>query len=285
MKLAISNLSWESKYDDLMFQYLYRHGIALEVVPSRIFKWEESSISNRQVSPFEHFSEAADWYRIVNTHYGINVASMHSLLYNIDKNLFETATYRRYLTDYLQRAIQFAARINCPNLCFGCALNRKIPDWMTQQEALRIAEDFFGDLAVYAYENGICLSLEPVPKAEGTNFLNTTQEALEFVRNISNPGLRVCVSLGTIIENNEDISKIFTKENINLINHIHISEPGLAPLEQREIDVKIAQLLKELDYNRYVSVEMLSFPDVKLIQGAVNYFETLFLERSGNVQR
>mgnify|MGYP002625607455 CR=1 FL=1 len=135
MKLSISNLSWESKYDDVMFQYLYRHGISLEVVPSRIFQWEESSISNRLVSPFEHFSEAADWYRIVNTHYRISIASMHSLLYNVDRNLFETVTYRRFLTDYLQRAIQFASRINCPNLCFGCAPNRRIPDSMTYDEA------------------------------------------------------------------------------------------------------------------------------------------------------
>ena len=276
MKLAISNLSWEEKNDDVMYQYLYRHGIALEVVPSRIFKWERSAVTNRPVSPFEHFSAAGDWYRIVNTHYMINVASMHSLLYNVDKNLFANSTYRRFLMDYLQRAVQFAARINCPNLCFGCGPNRNVPWGMGYDEALEIAADFLGSLADYAFDNGICLSVEPIPASEGTNFINNTFEALELVKQVARPGLRVCASIGAIIENQEDISGIFTKENMAYINHVHISEPGLAPLQQRPIYAEIAQMLKDLGYRNYVSVEILKFPDVKLLQGAVNYFETLF---------
>ena len=275
MKLAISNLSWETQNDDVMYQYLFRHGIALEVVPSRIFEWEQSSLSNRPVSPFEHFSAASDWYRIINTHYLINVASMHSLLFNVDKNLFSNNLDRWFLTDYLQRAVQFAARINCPNLCFGCGPNRNIPPDMSYEEAYEIGSDFLRNLADYALDNGICISLEPIPEREGTNFINTTQQALDLVKKVGRPGLKVCVSVGTIIENREDINQIFTKENIGFINHIHISEPFLAPLKKRQIYEDITTLLKELKYKNYISVEILKFPDVKLLQGAVNYFETL----------
>ena len=275
MKLAISNLSWEEKDDDIMYQYLYRHGIAMEVVPSRIFKWERSAINDRLVSPFEHYSAASDWYRIINTHYLINVASMHSLLYNVDKNMFENDTYRRFLMDYLQMAVEFAVRIKCPNLCFGCGPNRNIPGWMSVEEAQEIAITFLGNLADYAYDNGICLSVEPITAGDGSNFINTTQQALDLVRQAAKPGLRVCASIGAIIENGEDISQIFTKENIGLINHIHISEPQLAPLQPRQIYTDITDRLKELGYKNYVSVEILKYPDVKLLQGAVNYFETL----------
>ena len=278
IKLAISNLSWEAHDDDIMYQYLFRHGIALEVVPSRIFKWEKSALSNRPVSPFEHYRAAGDWYRIINTHYMINVISMHSLLYNVDKNLFANHTYRRFLMDYLQNAVQFAARIKCPNLCFGCAPNRNIPSGMNYKDAQEIAVDFLGSLSDYAYDNGICLSVEPIPESEGTNFINNTQQALELARLVDKPGFRVCASLGTIIENREDINDIFTKENIGLINHIHISEPGLAPLQPRKLYSDVARKLKELGYRNYVSVEILKYPDVRLLQGAVNYFETLFVK-------
>jgi len=201
---------------------------------------------------------------------------MHSLLYNVEENLFANTTYRRYLTDYLQRAVQFAVRINCPSLCFGCGPNRSIPDNMEIAEARKIAEDFLGDLAEYADDNGVCFCLEPIPKCDGTNFINTTQEALDFVKTIKSPGMRLCINMGAVIENREDIKNVLTPENMHYIGHIHISEPGLAPIRQRDIYNDMAQALKDLDYDKFISIEMLEFPDVRLIQGAVNYFDSIF---------
>ena len=128
IKLSISNLSWESVHDDIMYQFLYDHNVDLEVAPSRIMEWKERQVSRRPISPLERFEEAEDWYRVVKTHYRIRVASMQSLLYNIHENLFASATYRRFLTDYLEQAIQYAVRIRCRNLCFGCGPNRMIPE-------------------------------------------------------------------------------------------------------------------------------------------------------------
>lgn len=276
MKLAISNLSWESHQDDAMFPFLLDHGIALEVAPTRIFRWEESRISGRMISPYERLEEARDWYRIVNTHYNITVASMQSLLYNVEENLFASGTWRRYLTEYLKSAIRFAVQLQCPNLCFGCARNRRIPSAMSDSEAGEIILDFFGTLADYAEENGVCFSIEPLPVSTGTNFITDTQQAFDLARQLGKACFRVNVDTGTIIENGEDIHAVFTKENLPLIRHIHLSEPGLAPLRKRDLFTEISGLLHEIGYEHYVSVEMLKFPDVKLIQGALNYFSGLF---------
>ena len=277
MKLAIASMSWEEKHDDIMYQYLSEHQISLEVTPARVFKWEESKISNRQVSPFEKYEFAEDWYRIVNTHYGINVASMHSLLYNINENMFVSPVYRRFLTNYLQSAIRFAVKIKCPNLCFGCAENRQIPQGMDLSDAADIAVEFFKELAGYAHENGVCLAIEPIAESDGTNFINYASQAFDLAKCVDSPGFKVNIDLGTIMENGEDINDIFTEEHLPDISHIHLSEPHLAPIQKRDIYVQTAELLDKLGYDRYVSVKLLEYPDVDLIQGAMNYFSGIFI--------
>ncbi|MCF0228796.1 MAG: TIM barrel protein [Parasporobacterium sp.] len=276
MKLAISNLSWNSACDDIMYSYLREHKIALEAAPVRIFKWKESEISDRMVSPYERIGDASDWYRLVNSYYSIDVISMHSVLYGVREDIFSSGTYRRFLADYLRKAVDFSVILRCPNLVFSCAENRVIPRGMNRKTADRIALSFFRSLSDYAAERGVCISLEPVPAACGTDFINTTGEAIDFAAEVGKQNFKVNVSLGTVIYNNEDMNDIFTRDNMNIINHVHVSEPGLGPLKSLKVFEEAAMLLRKNNYRKYVSVEMLRFPDIKLIQGAMNYFMTIF---------
>ena len=275
MKLSASNLCWEEKEDEIMYRFLSGEGIALEAVPSRIFHWEDSRLNGRPISPYEKSEEAESWYRIVNLHYGIQIASMQSLLYRIHENLFATETYRRYLTEYLKSAVRFAVSIGCPNLCFGGGVNRNIPEHISLDKAGKIAVEFFTELAEYADEHGVCFSIEPLPESAGTNFINFTYQAFDLVKAVDRPGLKVNVDLGTVLANGEDIAEIFTEEHIPLISHVHFSEPDLAPIRERSEFRDAAELLKKAGYDKYVSVEMLEFPDVRLLQGVLHYFQKL----------
>jgi len=275
MKLSASNICWEEKYDEDMYRFLSDQRIALEAVPSRIFKWEDSRLNGRPISPFEKIQDAVSWYRIVHRFYGLDIASMHSLLYKIEENLFATATYRRYLTEYLKSAVRFAVRIGCPNLCFGAAQNRNIPPHISLEDAGRIAVDFFKELADYAWQHRVCLSIEPLPEKYGTNFIHYTYQAFDLVKAVNSLGLQVDVDLGTVMTNQEDIREIFTEEHISMIHHVHFSEPDLGPIQERDIYAEAAELLKKCGYRRFVSLKMLEFPDVTLIQGVLRYFRHL----------
>ena len=65
--------------------------------------------------------------------------------------------------------------------------------------------------------------MEANPPIYNTNYINTTTEALALVKKIGSKGFLVNLDLGTMIENKEALNVI--AEDINLINHVHISRP------------------------------------------------------------
>jgi hypothetical protein len=79
--------------------------------------------------------------------------------------------------------------------------------------------------------------------------------------------------MGTIIQNNEDIDEL--KGNVHLINHVHISEPGLKPIVERELHIKLKEILSSEDYSGYVSIEM-GKTDCKTIENTMRYVREIF---------
>src|SRR5690606_37683349 len=111
-------------------------------------------------------------------------------------------------------------------------------------EAIPSAIEFFSEIGNFAASCGTTISIEPNPPFYNTNFINTTAEAFDICRKINNPGIQVNVDLGAMIHYQESIE--FINRNIELVNHIHISEPMLAVIEKR----RVHQELQKLDYNK-----------------------------------
>lgn len=108
-------------------------------------------------------------------------------------------------------------------------------------------------IAAYAREHGAAIALEANPPVYGTNFCNTSREAFAFARRV--PGLAVNYDIGTLLTNGEDMAELF--DNLDLVTHIHISEPGLAPIMPREMYRELAARLRRAGF---VSVEMKTQP-------------------------
>jgi sugar phosphate isomerase/epimerase len=133
-----------------------------------------------------------------------------------------------------------------------------------------IAREFFAHLAECAEGSGTVIALEANPPIYGTNFINTTAAAFDFVKAVNKEGLKVNLDIGTMICNNEDLALVAAEPG--LVNHIHLSEPHLAPLMQREIHTE----LKGLPYERYLSIEMKAQDSLAPIKAAVEYIGGLF---------
>ena len=136
------------------------------------------------------------------------------------------------------------------------------------------AIDFFRILGEYARENNTVIAIEPNPTIYGTNFINYTYQAFDFAKKVNSEAIKVNVDLGTIIENKEDITSIFS--NIELINHIHISEPNLELIKQRIEHEILAERLKEINYNKYVSIEMKTIEDIEKLENIIKYVKEVF---------
>lgn len=265
MKLSISNIAWSVEHDDEMYEFLYKNGfLGLEIAPTRIFP----------TTPYDCLDEAVSYAECLKANYALTISSMQSIWFGIADSIFGTDDDRQKLIDYTKKAIDFANSVGCANLVFGCPKNRNIPDTLDMAACLPIAYGFFAQIANYASEHGVCVAIEPNPPIYNTNFINTTTEAFEICRKLNNPGIKVNFDLGTMLHYGEDVSIL--KENIDLITHVHISEPGLVPIEKREFHKEFFNDLKEAGYKKFLSIEMGNKNNIELVKETILYVKELY---------
>ena len=247
MLLSASNIAWTAENDLEMLVFLRDNGFAgLEIAPTRIFP----------EAPYAKINEAGAFARRLWEEYGLKISSMQSIWYGKTQSVFGTKEEKEELISYTNKASDFAEAISCENLVFGCPKNRNKPEGAVDESAI----DFFRTIADYAHSRNTVISLEPNPIIYGTNFINTTQSAFNFVKKVGSPGLKVNIDMGTIIYNKETLTQIET--NFNHVNHIHVSEPGLERIEIKSIHQELAILLRSCHYKGYVSLEMKNLDDV-----------------------
>ena len=259
MKLAISNIVWSKEESDL-YKLMGKYNFTgLEIAPTKIFT----------ENPYEKLIEGEKWQKKLIDEYNIKLVSMQSIWFGKTENIFNSIEEREVLADYTKKAIDFAQKTKCGNLVFGCPKNRVIGDNLKKESA----EEFFREIGEYAFEHNTCIGMEANPSIYGTNFINNTKDAIDLVKKINNPGYKLNLDVGTMIVNDEKVSEL---EGVaKYINHIHISEPYLKPIEQRQIHIDLIRLLNKEKYDGYISIEMATHEDEKLIEEKMYYLSKL----------
>ena len=267
MKLSISNIGWEEKNDIEVYNLMKKYGFSgVEIAPTR---WV-------QERPYEHIDEAVAIAERLKLQYGFCVPSMQSIWFGKQKKVFASAEERGTLVAYTKKAIDYASAIGCKNLVFGCPRNRNVAEeWnLTKQQVDEIAGNFFGELGAYAESKGVVLAMEANPPIYNTNYVNTTEQAIDLVKNVASKGFLVNLDFGTMIANEEDVAIL--EENLPVIHHIHISEPGLKPIEKRETHKELANLLRAKKYEGYVSIEVGKQEELKALEEMMKYVAEVF---------
>lgn len=261
MKLSISNIAWSPGMDTEMYKYLKGEGFeGMEIAPTRIFP----------ENPYEKLEEAKIFAGKLKGRYGLTVSSMQSIWFGKSESIFGSYEERKTLIEYTKKAIDFATLIECKNLVFGCPKNRNIKD--ASQHTVAVA--FFREIGEYAAEKGTVIAIEPNPPIYITNFINTTEQAFHVVKAVCCPGIKVNIDFGTIIENDESLNII--EENIDLVNHVHISEPFLVQIVERQLHKKLKDILVETKYDKFVSIEMKNLENLELVKNTIKYVEEVF---------
>ena len=60
-------------------------------------------------------------------------------------------------------------------------------------------------------------------------------------------------------------------ENVKWINHVHISEPGLKPIQERKLHQEVLKILDAEDYQGFVSIEMGKVEKIEEIDRCLQY--------------
>lgn len=260
MNLSISNIAWTAEQEAAIYKLMKEFDFTgLEIAPTRIFPED----------PYSHIKKAKDWAQDLKNKYGFRVSSMQSIWYGRQEKVFGTKEERNLLIQYTKQAINFAEAIGCHNLVFGCPKNRIIPDGMSTDSAKSIAVVFFRHLGEYAIEHHTVIGMEANPPIYNTNFINGTSDALSLIREVNSDGFKLNLDVGTMIQKEENVSIL--DGNIYLVNHVHISEPYLKPIQERKIHKELLKLLQSEGYKKFISIEMGSTKDIKNIKSAVKY--------------
>mgnify|MGYP002529064240 FL=1 len=261
MNFSISNIGWTAENDELVYSIMAESSFAgLEIAPTRIFP----------ENPYDDLGRAEEWSKALKSAQKLTVSSMQSIWYGRSERIFGSEEERSALVSYTKKAIDFAEIIGCGNLVFGCPRNRSMPD----DGDIEIAVSFFKELADYAYAHNTVIAMEANPPIYNTNFINTTGEAIELIERVDSKGFLLNLDLGTMVENSESVDVL--KDKGHLINHVHVSEPGLKSIEQREIHKHLAAYLRDLGYKRYVSIEVGKQENVNMLAEMMNYVKEIF---------
>lgn len=261
MKLSISNIAWAAEQDEAVYSLMQKYGFGgLEIAPTRIFP----------DAPYENIAEAKQWCKDLQEDYGFVVLSMQSIWFGRSERVFGSDEERKALIEYTKKAIDFAAAIGCGNLVFGCPKNRIKPENADNAAAI----EFFRQIGEYAAQKGTVVAMEANPTIYGTNYINTTQEAFALIDEVASANFKLNLDVGTMIYNQEAVSGLAGKAEY--INHVHISEPNLVLIEKRKLHQELADWLREVKYEGFVSVEMGRQDNLTDIENVLCYVKEIF---------
>ena len=268
MKLAISNIAWSVEREPEVAALLQRLGVAaVEVAPSKVAA-DPLAATRADLLAYRRF-----WER-----HGIQIVAMQSLLFGVPgMALFQDQASRDRMQQYLQKLIEFGSILGAETLVFGSPRNRQRGD-MPLEQAIQIATPFFRELGRTANDLGIWFCLEPNPVQTGCDFLTRSDEALEFVRAVDQPGFGLHLDTGGIWQSQDPLS-VCTAAG-SCWRHLHLSEPDLVPFGTGGVDhAPIAAAVRASGYDRWMSLEMKTIPEdccLSVIEQAVALARQLY---------
>jgi len=248
MRLAISNIAWDVVEDEEIAELLKRYGVdAIDVAPGKYFP-----------DPAKASEEDTARVRCWWTERGIEITGMQSLLFGTTGlNVFGTPEVQETLLHHLAAVCRIGTGLGATRLVFGSPKNRD-RNGLSDEQAREIALSFFRQLGDIAQSYGVLICLEPNPSCYGANFMTTSDETAEVVRQVAHPAIRMQLDTGALAINGEDIAVVL-QDCALLIGHIHASEPDLVPLGDGSSDhAKAASSLVQQLPEHIVSIEMLA---------------------------
>lgn len=248
MRLAVSNVAWDAGEDDAIVTILKRHRVAgVEVAPTKVWN-HPTQIAEPDVTAYRRWWEERD----------LEIVALQSLLFGQQGfELFSGPQVRARMFDHLTSIIRLGGWLGARALVFGSPASRVLHG-MDRSQALEVAAEFFGRLADVAERHGTTICLEANPAVYGSEFAQTTAEAIDVVRRVGRPGFALQLDTGSLALTGETDDRTI-EQAFELIGHVHVSEPHLAPIGAATVDHQpIAATLKRLGYDGWVSLEMRS---------------------------
>ena len=248
MKLAISNLAWETVQDQQISDLLQAHGVsAIDVATGKYFQ----NIAHTNAREVEAVRR---WWN----DRGIEIIGMQALLYGTSGlNVFGDADVQQKLLSHLDAVCRVGKTLGATRLVFGSPRNRDRSS-LSEEITRAVATSFFHRLGDIAAGHGVNICLEPNPSCYGANFMTNSLETAAVVRSVAHPAIQMQFDTGSLTINGEDANQTL-QQCAKLVGHIHLSEPNLLPLGDTDTNhAAIAETLIRHLPSHVATIEMLA---------------------------
>ncbi len=134
----------------------------------------------------------------------------------------------------------------------------QLPDLSPYRDAVGLEQELLlrllEEISLYAEKVGSAILLEPLNRYE-THFINRLEQAVEIVRKINSPGLKIMADFFHMNIEEADISKAILEAG-ELIWHVHLADSNRLLPGWGHTDFKSGfQALKKVGFDKYMSLE------------------------------
>lgn len=194
---------------------------------------------------------------------GIECVGLHWLLSPPPEGLHFTtpdASVRNRAVKYLDSLIDFCGDLGGTVMIFGSPGQRSTTEGATVEEAKKYFADGLARVADHAQERGVKILVEHLG-SDQTDVVNTLAEAVEIVNAVDHPAIQAMFDFHNTIDETEPFHVLIEKY-FDYIQHVHVQEMDgtyLGTGNAVNDYVKAFQTLKDLGFNKWVSLEVFDF--------------------------
>ena len=212
---------------------------------------------------------------------GLDISAIHWVLAQTEGMhlTHPDAAVRDRTAQYFCDLVDFCADIGSKTIVVGSPKQRSLMEGVSPEQAWQWAGATFRDALEQASERDVTICFEPLSPAE-TNFINTAEEAIRFVRESGSPNFKIILDVKAMCSEAKPIPQII-KESWPHFTYFHANDRNLKGPGFGDVDfVPIAAALREVGYKGTVSVEVFNFDEGAevIATKSIEYLKKAFAE-------
>ena len=213
-----------------------------------------------QANPRGLTESDADCCRTAAEKAGLEVVGLHWLMAETD-GLHLTHSDPAILQvtqEYLIKLGQLTARMNGSILVLGSPQQRNLLPDTTYEQAFERAVKLMKAVCQEIENLGVAFAIEPLAKVE-TDFLSCCAQGRDFVRAVDHPACGLHLDVKAMTAEPNGVCPAIKEFHPDCI-HFHANDSNLRGPGQGDTDfTEVANTLKEVNYDRWVSVEAVDY--------------------------
>jgi sugar phosphate isomerase/epimerase len=238
MRLALSNLAFEYDNIDDVSKILSDNNInSIEMVFTKISEW--GTLTDVKIKNLKDYLDKKN----------ITIKSAQSLFYGI---ICDNINNEKIVIPHFIKLVELSKKLGIEVLVLGSPTLRKNSP----------LNSIFTEIDNILNDTGIELSIEPNSKVYGGDYFYSIDEIVSFIRSNNFNNIKTMIDTHNIILEDGNPIKIL-EDNFKYINHIHISEYGLVPIQNNQFHNEFSKKLKDIEYDGVVTYELMNSTDLK----------------------